>query len=39
VIALGESVDLGGCVNTPIRCTRCGRTGELSERTKEADRG
>jgi hypothetical protein len=30
---IGEPVDMGGCVNQSIRCTKCGRTGVISTRT------
>jgi hypothetical protein len=28
----GNARDLGACINTPVRCVTCGRTGEVSER-------
>jgi hypothetical protein len=31
-VELGEPKDCGGCINTPLRCTRCGKTGISSER-------
>jgi hypothetical protein len=36
VIEAGEPEALDGCVNTPLRCTTCGATGERSERTDQA---
>lgn len=32
----GESKDLGGCVNRPVRCLTCGARGETSTRKGEA---
>jgi hypothetical protein len=34
MVGLGEPEDCGGCLNTPIRCTRCGKTGISSEQKR-----